>query len=100
MKEQTVQTDSTVLFSRIKSIHSELLSVSLKKKLPESNGFPGSNPQPAFPEGDISFMYEIPAMRDFKPLEQQGPQSQPTNIRIKSGDDGISMNLWFDFRNN
>jgi hypothetical protein len=62
------------------------------------NGFPGSNPQPAFPEGDISFMYEIPAMRDFKPLEQQGPQSQPTNIRIKSGDDGIKMNLWFDFR--
>ena len=63
-----------------------------------TNAFTGSNPQPAFPEGDLSFMYEIPAMRDFKPLEQQGPQSQPTNIRIKSGDDGISMNLWFDFR--
>lgn len=62
------------------------------------NGFPGSYPQPAFPEGDISFMYEIPAMRDFKPLEQQGPESQPTNIRIKKGDEGISMNLWFDFR--
>ena len=62
------------------------------------NGFPGSYPQPDFPAGDISFMYEIPAMRDFKPLEQQGPQSQPTNIRIKSGDDGIKMNLWFDFR--
>jgi hypothetical protein len=53
------------------------------------NGFPGSNPQPAFPEGDISFMYEIPAMRDFKPLEHQGPESQATNIRIKKGDDGI-----------
>jgi len=64
------------------------------------NSFPGIYPQPAFPEGDISFMYEIPAMRDFKPLEQQGPQSQPTNIRIKSGDDGIKMNLWFDFRRN
>jgi hypothetical protein len=64
------------------------------------NSFPGSYPQPKFPEGDISFMYEIPAMRDFKPLSQQGPSSQPTNIRIKSGDDGISMNLWFDFRNN
>nr|WP_315153167.1 glycoside hydrolase family 2 TIM barrel-domain containing protein [uncultured Flavobacterium sp.] len=63
------------------------------------NSFPGSYPQPKFPEGDISFMYEIPAMRDFKPLTQQGPSSQPTNIRIKSGDDGISMNLWFDFRN-
>lgn len=62
------------------------------------NSFPGSYPQPDFPEGDISFMYEIPAMRDFKPLEQQGPQSQSTNIRIKKGDDGIRMDLWFDFR--
>ncbi len=58
------------------------------------------HPQPEFPEGDISFMYEIPGMRAFKPLEHQGPSSQPTNIRIKSGDDGITMKLWFDFRNN
>ena len=57
-------------------------------------------PQPSFPEGNISFMYEIPAMRAFKPLEHQGPESQPTNIRIKSGDDGIPMTLWFDFRDN
>lgn len=62
------------------------------------NAFPGSNPQPAFPQGDLSFMYEIPAMRDFKPLEHQGPESQPTNIRIKKGDQGIPMNIWFDFR--
>ena len=57
-------------------------------------------PQPKFPEGNISFMYEIPAMRAFKPLEHQGPESQPTNIRIKSGDEGIPMTLWFDFRDN
>ncbi|UKM63834.1 beta-galactosidase [Flavobacteriaceae bacterium GSB9] len=57
-------------------------------------------PQPRFPEGNLSFMYEIPAMRAFKPLEHQGPESQPTNIRIKNGDDGIPMTLWFDFRNN
>ncbi|MBK0369268.1 glycoside hydrolase family 2 TIM barrel-domain containing protein [Flavobacterium agrisoli] len=63
------------------------------------HALPGSYPQPKFPEGDLSFMYEIPAMRSFKPLEQQGPSSQPTNIRIKNGDDGITMNLLFDFRN-
>ena len=57
-------------------------------------------PQPEFPEGDISFMYEIPGMRAFKPLDHQGPSSQPTNIRIKKGDDGITMKLWFDFRKN
>jgi hypothetical protein len=82
------------IFSESDNLFLRLFTPDLPK-----NAFPGSYPQPAFPEGDISFMYEIPAMRDFKPLEHQGPQSQPTNIRIKSGDDGIKMNLWFDFRN-
>jgi len=53
---------------------------------------------PAFPEGDISFLYEIPAIRCFKPVSQQGPKSQPSNIRIKLGDEGVCMDLWFDFR--
>ena len=62
------------------------------------NGFTGSHFQPSFPDVNISFMYEIPGQRAFKPLSKQGPSSQPSNIRIKSGDDGISMKLWFDFR--
>ena len=53
---------------------------------------------PGFPEGDISFLYEIPAIRCFKPISQQGPKSQPSNIRIKGGDEGVQMSLWFDFR--
>lgn len=53
---------------------------------------------PDFPEGDISFLYEIPAIRCFKPISQQGPKSQPSNIRIKVGDEGIHMDLWFDFK--
>ncbi len=53
---------------------------------------------PEFPEGDISFLYEIPAIRCFKPVSQQGPKSQPSNIRIKKGDEGVHMELWFDFR--
>ncbi|MGQ7945457.1 glycoside hydrolase family 2 TIM barrel-domain containing protein [Flavobacterium sp. WC2509] len=116
----TGESFENLIYPEFKGYHANLLGANLKagessfKVFSESdnlflrlftpdlpkNGFPGSNPQPAFPEGDISFMYEIPAMRDFKPLEQQGPESQPTNIRIKSGDDGITMNLWFDFRNN
>jgi len=54
---------------------------------------------PDFPEGDISFLYEIPGIRNFKPIDQLGPQSQPSNIRIKLGDEGVNMELWFDFRN-
>lgn len=58
----------------------------------------GVNTMPNFPVGDISFLYEIPGIRDFKPISQLGPQSQPGMIRIKKGDEGISMKLWFDFR--
>lgn len=53
---------------------------------------------PEFPEGDVSFLYEIPAIRCFKPVSQHGPNSQPSNIRIKIGDEGVHMKLWFDFR--
>jgi hypothetical protein len=58
----------------------------------------GENSMPDFPAGDLSFLYEIPAIRDFKPIAQLGPNSQPSSVRIKKGDDGISMKLWFDFR--
>ena len=52
---------------------------------------------PVFPEGDISFLLDIPAIKSFKPTSQQGPHSQPGNIRIKSGDEGLRITLWFDF---
>jgi len=52
---------------------------------------------PKFPEGDISFLLDIPAICSFKPIEHQGPNSQPGNIRIKSGDEGLHLNLMFDF---
>lgn len=55
---------------------------------------------PQFPEGDISFLYEIPGIRCFKSISHQGPNSQPSNIRIKIGDEGVHMNLLFDFRVN
>lgn len=81
-------------------VYSESEEVFLRLFTPEEpkNALKGSHPQPEFSEGDISFMYEIPAQRSFKPLVHHGPKSQPTSIRIKSGDQGIQMNLWFDFR--
>lgn len=51
-----------------------------------------------FPEGDISFLFEIPGIQSYKPIEQLGPEAQPGNIRINIGDDGLRMKLWFDFR--
>jgi len=53
---------------------------------------------PEFPEGDISFLYEIPGMRCFKPISQHGPKGLASNIRIKKGDEGVHMDIWFDFK--
>ena len=53
---------------------------------------------PVLPEGDISLLLDIQAIKSFKPIPQQGPHSQPGNIRIKSGDEGLHMKVWFDFK--
>lgn len=63
----------------------------------ERNG--GEHTMQPFPEGDLSFLLEIPGMRSYKPIEQLGPQAQPSHIRINKGDDGLRIKLWFDFRN-
>lgn len=60
----------------------------------------GEDTMKDFPSGDISFLLDIPAMRCFKTIPEQGPKSQPSSIRIKSGDEGVKMKLWFDFRLN
>lgn len=56
------------------------------------------NTMEKWPEGDISFLLEIPAMRSYKPLEQMGPRSQPSNVRIKKGDEGFCIDVLFDFK--
>lgn len=114
----TGESFENLVYPEFKGYHANLIAANLKTKqtdlkffsesdnlflrlftpdLPK-NALKGTHPQPKFPDGNISFMYEIPAMRAFKPLAHQGPESQATNIRIKSGDVGIPMILWFDFR--
>lgn len=56
------------------------------------------NTMEPWPEGDVSFLLEIPAMRSYKPISQLGPRSQPSNVRIKQGDEGFCMDVWMDFR--
>ena len=53
---------------------------------------------PELPGGGISLLLDIQAIKSFKPIPQQGPHSQPGNIRIKSGDEGLRMRVWFDFQ--
>ena len=52
---------------------------------------------PVLPEGDLSFLLDIQAIKSFKDIPDKGPHSQPGNIRIKSGDEGLKMKLWFRF---
>lgn len=82
------------------TVYSESDGVYLRVFTPEEpKGRAGNgNTMPVFPKGDISFLYEIPAIRDFKPVSQHGPKSQPSSIRIKKGDEGIKMLINFDFR--
>ena len=60
-------------------------------------GVAGLYTMPDFPAGDLSFLLDIPAIRSFKPISQHGPQSQPGTIRIKKGDEGLKLELAFDF---
>jgi hypothetical protein len=53
---------------------------------------------PPFPEGDLSFLYEIPAIgTKFKTAEKLGPSSQPGQVNFHEGDENPPLILWFDF---
>jgi hypothetical protein len=54
---------------------------------------------PPFPKGDLSFLYEIPAIgTKFKQADALGPKSQKGVFRGHVGDESYPIKLWFDFR--
>lgn len=54
---------------------------------------------PPFPEGDLSFLYEIPAIgTKFKQSERLGPTSQQGTYGGRRDDQFYPIKLWFDFR--
>ena len=54
---------------------------------------------PPFPEGDISFLYEIPAIgTKFNLADRLGPKSQKGRFSGHTGDEDYPIKLWFDFR--
>ncbi len=53
---------------------------------------------PSFPDADISFLQEIPAIgTKFKNAEYTGPQGQKVGYYGHKGDQGNNIKLWFDF---
>jgi lysophospholipase L1-like esterase len=80
------------------TLYSETDGLYLRVFTPEQpKGLNGGTSNPVFPEGDISLLLDIPGIKSFKPISQHGPHSQPGNIRIKSGDEGIRIKVWFSF---
>ncbi len=54
---------------------------------------------PPFPEGDLSFLYEIPAIgTKFKEVESLGPNSERGVFYTHKNGSEYPLKLWFDFR--
>ncbi|MCM5661809.1 glycoside hydrolase family 2 protein [Galbibacter mesophilus] len=54
---------------------------------------------PPFPEGDISFLFEIPAIgTKFRTVDKLGPSSQKGQTNYRLGDQISPITLWFDFK--
>ncbi len=66
---------------------------------PEEPKYVAGGTHPPFPEGDISFLYEIPAIgTKFKQAEKLGPGSQKGHFGGHVGDQNYPIRLWFDLR--
>ena len=82
------------------TIISETPNLFLQLFKPQKPQHVAGGTHPPFPEGDISFLYEIPPIgTKFKQPEALGPESGRGNFRGHSGDENYPLKLWFDFRN-
>lgn len=88
---QTTESDFTVI-SETPNLYFQLFT-------PAKPQFVAGGTYPPFPAGDISFMYEIPAIgTKFKTAEKLGPKSQKGVYSGHGGDEFYPIKLWFDFR--
>lgn len=66
------------------------------KEPPENRG----GTVPGFPEGNISFLYDIPSIgTKFKKTHEMGPSASPGLIEYREDDKNDPIILWFDFGN-
>lgn len=66
---------------------------------PENPAYHKGGTIPPFPEGNLSFLYEIPAIgTKFQKAEELGPGSQKGIYGSHKGDLMDGIKLWFDFR--
>lgn len=88
---QTTESDFTVI-SETPNLYFQLFT-------PAKPQFVAGGTYPPFPAGNISFLYDIPAIgTKFKQAEQLGPKSQKGMFSGHGGDEFYPIKLWFDFR--
>jgi len=88
---QTTESDFTVI-SETPNLYFQLFT-------PAKPQFVAGGTYPPFPAGDISFLYEIPAIgTKFNQASQLGPKSQKGSFSSHGGDEFYPIKLWFDFR--
>ncbi len=88
---ETTETDFTII--------SETPNLFFQLFKPDEPKHVAGGTHPPFPEGDISFLYEIPAIgTKFKQADELGPNSQKGIYKEHNGDQHYPIKLWFDFR--
>lgn len=88
---ETTESDFTVI--------SETPNLYFRLFTPGKPQYVAGGTYPPFPNGDISFLYEIPGIgTKFKIEDQLGYKSQKGTFSSHSGDDLYPIKLWFDFR--
>ena len=86
------QESPIVIISETPNLYFHLFTPEAPKKI--SGGV-----NPPFPEGDISFLYEIPAIgTKFQQADIMGPYGQKGIYKGHRGDENYPIKLWFDFR--
>jgi hypothetical protein len=90
-KLETTESDFTII--------SETPNLFFRLFTPEKPQHVQGGVYPPFPPGNISFLYEIPAIgTKFKSADKLGPQSQKGIYRGRYGDKSYPIKLWFDFK--
>ncbi len=75
------------------TVHSETDGLFLRVLTPEEprDKEGRGNSWPAFPDGDISFLLDIPA------VNSQGTDGGSASVKMNKGDEGYHIRLWFEF---
>ncbi|WP_346862520.1 glycoside hydrolase family 2 TIM barrel-domain containing protein [uncultured Draconibacterium sp.] len=90
-KLETTESDFTII--------SETPNLFFRLFTPEKPQHVQGGVYPPFPAGNISFLYEIPAIgTKFKSADKLGPQSQKGIYHGRYGDKSYPIKLWFDFK--